>query len=726
MGGGRRSEKKKIRRRRVASKARAKPVTKASLSELEARADETLFVGRAVERELFATLLKDDAKLRVLHLVGPGGIGKSGLLRALERDARTAGHETSFVDARAEAQNRDGLHALLARAGLEKTRGRRRAGSLHVIFVDTAEHLAALESLLASEVVRRCQAHHRVVIAGRANPGIAWTTRATWGSAVVARRVGPLTDREANELLRRRAVPAHLRAAIRVAGRGYPLVLTLAADSNVAEALSAWGDRTEPMPELMSMVCDSLLAGLTPGQAAAIELASLVRTLDEDGLRAIDGGKDAHATFDWLRSLSIVETSARGVFLHDLARDAVLHTLKWRRPERFRELFRAAFHFTTSRAAHASSDAEFFDVMLDVGFLARHVPGLENGLAAPADLPLTRRAATRGDLPAMKALITEFEGRRAGELVEYWFQRDPRAFVVLCDDNDVASAMVCTLDIGGGRCSSRDRRVDPGVDAVLRHAELLLGSSLRHARIGMVRFMSCRGVYQEPSPEMGGLAAISIEPFFRMPDLKLYYSYYADAKVWEPVFRFAGATLAAEARFTLGGHTYDVAFHDRRDRPPANWLLEIAERGAAHHLAELEREDARERSPAATTRPATVTVDITDASFVRSVRRALRSIHDLRALAKHPFASSSLVGDGSVADRSKRLHTLLLDEIAALRGTSRSDLLFRVAHVSFVAPLPSQEHAAEALAMASSTFRRHLQVAVTRVASSIGSKLASP
>ena len=45
---------------------------------------------------------------------------------------------------------------------------------------------------------------------------------------------------------------------------------------------------------------------------------------------------------DWLRGLSMMELGRRGLFPHDLAREALAAELRWRHPERYAEIHRRA------------------------------------------------------------------------------------------------------------------------------------------------------------------------------------------------------------------------------------------------------------------------------------------------------------------------------------------------------------------------------------------------
>ncbi|MGP4046679.1 hypothetical protein [Streptomyces sp. 2A115] len=65
------------------------------------RARNRVFAGRAAEGRLPLRALSGDAKAPVvLYVHGPGGIGKSTLLRRLAAEARTAGRSAVEVDGR--------------------------------------------------------------------------------------------------------------------------------------------------------------------------------------------------------------------------------------------------------------------------------------------------------------------------------------------------------------------------------------------------------------------------------------------------------------------------------------------------------------------------------------------------------------------------------------------------------------------------------------------------
>src|SRR3990172_167871 len=78
------------------------------------------FVGRAAEKELFQSAPgATDPTFQVLHVFGPGGVGKTGLLRELVHLCQQAGTPAVYVDGRDVEPSPDSfLDALRARLGL--------------------------------------------------------------------------------------------------------------------------------------------------------------------------------------------------------------------------------------------------------------------------------------------------------------------------------------------------------------------------------------------------------------------------------------------------------------------------------------------------------------------------------------------------------------------------------------------------------------------------------
>jgi ABC-type hemin transport system ATPase subunit len=73
------------------------------------------FVGRRAELDLFRTALSEELPpFAVLHVHGPGGVGKSALLARLCDEARRADRRTVLLDGRGVTPSPTGLTAAIS------------------------------------------------------------------------------------------------------------------------------------------------------------------------------------------------------------------------------------------------------------------------------------------------------------------------------------------------------------------------------------------------------------------------------------------------------------------------------------------------------------------------------------------------------------------------------------------------------------------------------------
>ncbi|HEX8385660.1 MAG TPA: AAA family ATPase, partial [Rubricoccaceae bacterium] len=184
-------------------------------------------VGRDAERALFAgALVADGLPFHVVHVYGPGGVGKTTLLHEFERVAAEAGVPAALLDLRDVEPTPDGfvtaVDAAFARA---PARGGRR-----VLLLDTFEAAQGLDGWLQRVFLPGQADSLLVVVAGRNPPAPSWTAGAAWAGAVVTMPLGNLSDAEAEAFLDRRDVPKDARRAVLAFTHGYPLALALVAE----------------------------------------------------------------------------------------------------------------------------------------------------------------------------------------------------------------------------------------------------------------------------------------------------------------------------------------------------------------------------------------------------------------------------------------------------------------------------------------------------------------
>src|SRR3954454_23596501 len=151
-----------------------------------ARRDRDAFVGRRRELAELRELFVDDPAASVVLLHGPGGIGKSTLLRELERRGREAGWTPVSVEGRDLPPVPDALEAALAPA---------RAAERPLLLIDTYERMTALGGYLRRGLLPSLPDRAVVVIAGREAPDPGWF-EGGWETLVIELELGTQSREE--------------------------------------------------------------------------------------------------------------------------------------------------------------------------------------------------------------------------------------------------------------------------------------------------------------------------------------------------------------------------------------------------------------------------------------------------------------------------------------------------------------------------------------------------
>ncbi|MFE3609986.1 ATP-binding protein [Streptomyces goshikiensis] len=142
------------------------------MGERLSRARVRAFVGRDEELGRFGAALAGDLRAPfAFYAYGPGGIGKSTLLRRLADHARAAGRLLVELDGR--FVSRDPVDFEQAAGPFLDVPGT-------VLFVDSFEHCQWLESWLWHHFLPRAADDTLVVLAGRRAPQPQWTADPAW------------------------------------------------------------------------------------------------------------------------------------------------------------------------------------------------------------------------------------------------------------------------------------------------------------------------------------------------------------------------------------------------------------------------------------------------------------------------------------------------------------------------------------------------------------------
>lgn len=660
-------------------------------------AQQRVFVGRQAELELLrAALAEDPPPFAVLHLYGPGGVGKSALLDRFAALAEAAGRPVTRLDGRELDRAPDALQRAFLGAG---------GGAGGVLLVDAYEALAPVDGWLREVVLPQLDARAVVVLAGRDPPACAWRTDAGWRELFRSVALDNLPPEESRALLERRGVPPGRAAAAVAFTHGHPLALTLVADVLSQGGVGLTSERS--MDVVRTLVQRFTQGVPSPLHRQALEVCAHARVTTEALLEAAVGPAQAHALFDWLASLSFVECGPHGLHPHDLAREALDEDLRWRNPEGYAALHHRVRAHVLAGIAAASGLRARQRAFAGLLFLHRH-----NAVSRPVlrFYELGRVAAEPAraeELPALHALTARLHGPEAAARVARWLERQPEGAWVIVDGPRRPAGFF--LEVALQRASAEDLATDPVARAawehVRRHAPLREGEE---ARLGRFWLDGERG-RELLTPAMEVTAILSGLYWIGTPGL-----------AWSLVSAEAGPLGAFLEHCDFGrapgrelvedGRAYALFAHDWRVRPPAAWLALMGDREIA-----LDDDAPPARAPAARG-----PVVLSQAEYADAVRHALRDLHRPGALAMSPLLRCRVVLDRTdPGDPVASLRAAVREAVEELRADPRAEKAYRAVHRTYLEPAPTQERAAELLRLPFSTYRRQLGVGVERVVESL-------
>lgn len=677
-------------------------------------ARDRLFVGRDDELTLFReALAADEPPFFGLYVFGPGGVGKTSLLRAYQRLCNAHDVAATYLDARdvepVPQAFLAALHQALGLPGEASPEDALDAGR-HALLIDTCEAIAPLDGWLRTTFLPQLPQEVLVVLAGRDLPSRAWRTDPGWQALVRLLPLRNLDPEASRTFLYRRDVPEAQYEAVLNFTHGHPLATSLVADLLDQQPGTVF--QPEDAPGVIQALLEQFVQHVPgPAHRAALETCSLVRFTTETLLRTVLEMPEVHELFTWLRGLSFVEVGTRGLFPHDLAREVLAADLRWRNPEWYADLHRRARHYYSERLKQAGgrTDRLVLSDLSDYTFLHRDHPLVRPLFARlraqwGESNPIQPEHARAADDAALVAMVEQHEGPEAARIARHWLDRQHEGVTVYRgpDGTPHGFQMALALD----EATPEDRAADPAAEKTWAYVQERV--PLRpgeHATL--FRFWMARDTYQDVSPVQSLIVLSRVRHYLNTPGLAYTLLTCRAPDVWGPIFLFGGMTRLAEADFEVGGHTYGVFGHDWRAVPPTAWLDRLAERrfGAA-----------------STTRPAApdLMVVLNQSSFEEAVRDALKAYARPGKLRGNPLLRSRLVAeevglDADEADRIEALRAVLAKTIARLDAGPRDTKYYRAVYRTYLQPAPTQEQAAEQLDLPFSTFRRHLKRGLERV-----------
>jgi RecA/RadA recombinase len=655
-------------------------------------------VGRSAERALVRdALMQDILPFNILYVYGPGGVGKTTLLQQLLRDAQDAGVQTAYLDLRNVDPTPQTFVAALQRAlGADDPAAHLAAlGGRVLLLFDTFELFAPLEFWLRTVWLEGLPAQTLCVFAGRDDPG--------WQSLIRSLPLRNLSPDESREYLNRRTVPSDQLPAVLRFTRGHPLALSLVADSFAQRG--GFRFEGEDTLDVIKTLIDRFVEHVpSPAHRAALELCALVRLTSESLLAAALPETDAHALFDWLRGLSLIEAHRDGLFPHDLARDALATDLRWRNSDWYVELHKRARGFYLGRLGNIST-REQQGTLIDFVYLHRDNPLIQPFFDWQMMSAYSMSPMQPEDYAAIKDMTLRHEGETSATIANYWLSRKPQGVLVCRDPHGAVAGFMMMLPLH--EIADEGSAFDPAVASCWRYVQT--HAPLRQGEIAtLFRFWMADDTYQDISPVQSLVLVNVVRHYLSTAGLAFTFVSMADPDFYAPGFAYANIPRLPGADFVVGGRRYGVFGSDWRALPPLAWLTLLAE-----------REVGREPPPLTHVSGASLEV-LAYEDFIEATRQGLRDMTRPDLLRLNPLLRSRMITarvgiHATDSERAAALAALLREGGDALRESNKTNKSYRALYHTYYQPAETQEAAAELLDMPFSTYRRHLKAGVDYV-----------
>lgn len=669
------------------------------------------FVGREGEQRVFRAALEATVlPFCVLYIYGPGGIGKTTLLRQFVQMSQQAHVVATYLDARDVDPSPDSFLNALHRT-LQLTPGASLYEALaatsdrQIILIDTFEHLMPLDAWLRDQFLPQLPDNILIVFSGREPPALGWRADAGWQTLIHILPLRNLDPDESRSYLARRNLPVEQHPTILDFTHGHPLALSLVADVFAQRRDVQF--QPQHAPDVIKILLEEFVQKVpSPAHRTALEACALVRIMTEALLTELLGMPDAHELFEWLRTLSFIESGSAGLFPHDLAREALVADLRWRNRDWYAELHRRARTYY-ARLLQQTQGHEQQRVMFDYVFLHRENPLVrpflewqDSGSGVPTGL-------MEHDIPVLLTMITDHEGSESSQLAAHWLALQPANATVYRTTTQQPAGLLLSVELQAA--TDEHRRLDPATNAAW--AFLQRRAPLRpDQRATMFRFWMARDTYQAVSAVQSMIFVNIAQYYMNTPGLAYTFFTCADPQFWEPAFAYMDLSRIDEIAFTVGQRTYGVFTHDWRVVPPLAWLDLLAEREIASEPLEYR--------PAVS---ASTVVVLSQAEFEAAVRTALHHFVRPTALRTSPLVRSRLVMERTGpqtndAERVSELQRIIKRAAEQLQATPREAKYYRALYHTYFQPAPTQERASELLNVPFSSYRRHLQAGLAKVA----------
>ncbi|ONI80433.1 hypothetical protein ALI22I_44790 [Saccharothrix sp. ALI-22-I] len=648
-------------------------------------------VGREPERAVLDRMLSGAADAPIVtYLHGPGGIGKSSLLRYAARQAELAGRRVVHIDARFLDADPRRLEQAAALACVEP-------GA--VLLIDSFEHCQPLEPWLRDTFLLRLADGALVVLASRIAPDAEWSLDPGWARLFAELVVRPLDAARSDALLAARGVTEEQRSALVAFAGGSPLALSLAASVPAAAPGAPW----EPTGNVLTTLVERLVGDLpSTAHRRALEVVAQAYVTRESLLRAVLGDEDTATVFSWLRQLPYIEATPEGLHPHDAVRATLAADLRWRDPERYDDV-RVRVSVACLQAVRCASEEDALVRVAEWMFLFRDQGGLKDLYDWQAHPHVEDTPLQPDDVPDVLRMAEEAEGPASATAVAHWVRRQPRGFRVYRyagSSAPVAFMAILRMEAPLPEDCAEDPVIAALWDYVKAAAPLGPGEHL-----GIRRFAVQPGRHQRPSPLMDLISRRTIAAEMRVRGRAVTFTVFEDAERWRRYLANAG--LQEVVAVDADGRKQHVFGRDWRRQPVEQWV--------EHRARAMVAPEAGWTAAASAGGPDDEHGDdLPRAAFEEGVVEALRTWHAPREFATSVLLHSRLVPHGS-ADPVADLRAAITTALDALQVDPAGVKAHEALTATYTSASRTHKAAARRLGVPYGTYRRHLAMAKERL-----------
>jgi hypothetical protein len=665
------------------------------------------FVGRMEEKALFMDALQSSQLPFLLYYgYGPGGVGKTSLMREFSAITQDLQVDSYNIDARFVPPNPESCEMALRQvtgttssSDARKALGEKRS----VLFFDTFELLQPLEGWFREEFLPSMPDTLLTVVMGRKKPSNQWISDSAWSKLAKVIGLRNLSEDEGRSYLTTQEIPEDQHDSLLNFTHGHPLALSL-----VCEALGQnKGLKFSPQanPDIINLLLERFMDDCpSPLHRQALEASAMLRNTTEAMIASVVDSTQSFQLFEWLKTLTFMESGPFGIYPHDLARDAIAIELKWRNPDDLAKLHTSARTYYADHLERTTGIAQQA-ILADYIYLHRENPVLKPFFNWNLSSSYVDSAKPEDHLE-IEQIVERYEGKESAKIAKMWLA-SPATHVQVLRDSQQTGVPGFLITIDAMSATPEEIQKDPAMQACLKYLEA--NAPLRQGEQAFVyRYWMAREGYQQVSPDQSLLFVAVISTSITTPNLAHTFQVCADPEFYGPMFDYASVRRVKEADFNVSGRTYGVFGHDWRVLPLKAWLAVLSER-------ELPIAGA----PAPTVKLDDVVV-LSQSNFESAVLQALKSFNNLARLSENPLLKSRIVQDRIQPDADSKakiqaLRNVTFEQANSLTASSKDAKLYQALNTSYFKPARSQEVAAEQLDVSIASYRRHLKAGVQRV-----------